>query len=85
MQRSMIKVPKKNKKGNSQVSDGTRRVDVQVGLKVSIVLKQDQRSGKLTEGVVRDILTKSATHPHGIKVRLENGLVGRVKSIQAAV
>ena len=85
MQRSMIKVPKKNKKGNSQVCDGTRRVDVQVGLKVSIVLKQDQRSGKLTEGVVRDILTKSATHPHGIKVRLENGLVGRVKSIQAAV
>ncbi|MFC1830405.1 YwbE family protein [Thermodesulfobacteriota bacterium] len=67
------------------MSDGTRRVDVQVGLKVSIVLKQDQRSGKLTEGVVRDILTKSATHPHGIKVRLENGLVGRVKSIQAAV
>ncbi len=67
------------------MSDGTRRGDVQVGLKVSIVLKQDQRSGKLTEGVVRDILTKSATHPHGIKVRLENGLVGRVKSIQAAV
>ena len=67
------------------MSDGNRRVDIQVGLKVSIVLKQDQRSGKLTEGVVRDILTKSATHPHGIKVRLENGLVGRVKSIQAAV
>ena len=85
MQRSMIKVPKKNKKGNNQMSDVTRRVDVQVGLKVSIVLKQDQRSGKLTEGVVRDILTKSATHPHGIKVRLENGLVGRVKSIQTAV
>lgn len=85
MQRSMIKVPKKSKKGENQMKDGTRRVDVQVGLKVSIVLKQDQRSGKLTEGVVRDILTKSATHPHGIKVRLENGLVGRVKSIQAAV
>ena len=85
MQRSMIKVPKKRKKGENQMKDGTRRVDVQVGLKVSIVLKQDQRSGKLTEGVVRDILTKSATHPHGIKVRLENGLVGRVKSIQAAV
>ena len=81
----MIKVPKKSKKGKNQMKDGTRRVDVQVGLKVSIVLKQDQRSGKLTEGVVRDILTKSATHPHGIKVRLENGLVGRVKSIQAAV
>lgn len=85
MQRSMIKVPKKRKKGENQMKDGTRRVDVQVGLKVSIVLKQDQRSGKLTEGVVREILTKSATHPHGIKVRLENGLVGRVKSIQTAV
>ena len=60
--------------------NGTKRVDIRVGLKVSIVLKQDQRSGKLTEGIVKDILTKSATHPHGIKVRLENGLVGRVKS-----
>ena len=60
---------------------GTKRADVQVGLKVSIVLKQDQRSGKLREGIVRDILTKSATHPHGIKVRLENGLVGRVKLV----
>ena len=65
--------------------NGTKRVDIQVGLKVSIVLKQDQRSGKLTEGIVKDILTKSATHPHGIKVRLENGLVGRVKSIHGAV
>lgn len=62
--------------------NGTKRVDIQVGLKVSVVLKQDQRSGKLTAGIVRDILTKSATHPHGIKVRLENGLVGRVKTIQ---
>ena len=60
--------------------NGTKRVDIRVGLKVSIVLKQDQRSGKLTKGIVKDILTKSATHPHGIKVRLENGLVGRVKS-----
>ena len=67
------------------MSDGTKRVDIQVGQKVSIVLKQDQRSGKLTEGVVRDILTKSSTHPHGIKVRLNNGLVGRVKSIHEAV
>jgi len=67
------------------MSDGTKRVDIQVGLRVSIVLKQDQRSGKLTEGVVRDILTKSATHPHGIKVRLNDGLVGRVKSIHEAV
>ena len=64
---------------------GTKRADIHVGLKVSIVLKRDQRSGKLTEGVVRDILTKSAAHPHGIKVRLENGLVGRVKSIHRDV
>ena len=63
------------------MNSGTTRADIHVGLKVSIVLKQDQRSGKLTEGIVRDILTKSATHPHGIKVRLENGLVGRVKFI----
>ena len=63
------------------MGSGRKREDIQVGLKVSIVLKQDQRSGKLTEGIVRDILTKSPTHPHGIKVRLENGLVGRVKSV----
>ncbi len=63
------------------MTNGTKRTDILSGLKVSIVLKQDQRSGKLTTGIVRDILTKSATHPHGIKVRLENGLVGRVKTI----
>ena len=63
------------------MNQGTRRADVHVGLKVSIVLKQDQRSGTLTEGIVRDILTKSATHPYGIKVRLQNGQVGRVKLI----
>jgi len=57
------------------------RSDIKPGLKVSIVLKQDQRSGRLTEGAVKDILTKSPTHPHGIKVRLENGEVGRVKKI----
>ena len=61
--------------------DGTRRKDIQPGAQVLIVLKKDQRSGKLTQGVVRDILTKSATHPHGIKVRLESGQVGRVKEI----
>ncbi len=65
------------------MTDGTERADIQAGKKVSIVLKQDQRSGKLTEGTVKDILTKSATHPHGIKVRLDNGLVGRVKIIHA--
>ena len=57
------------------------RSDIKAGLRVYIVLKQDQRSGKLTEGIVKDILTKSPTHPHGIKVRLENGAVGRVKKI----
>ena len=65
------------------MTDGTKRADITIGAKVSIVLKQDQRSGKLTEGTVKNILTKSATHPHGIKVRLESGLVGRVKGIQA--
>lgn len=61
--------------------NGMKRSDIKVGLRVSIVLKEDQRSGKLTQGVVRDILTKSPTHPHGIKVRLESGAVGRVKTI----
>jgi uncharacterized repeat protein (TIGR03833 family) len=60
---------------------GTTREDIKSGLKVLIVLKKDQRSGKLTEGIVKDILTKSPTHPHGIKVRLESGEVGRVKKI----
>lgn len=63
------------------MTDGTKRADIRSGITVSIVLKQDQRSGKLTEGIVKDILTKSAVHPHGIKVRLANGLVGRVKTI----
>ena len=63
------------------MTDGTKRADIQPGLKVSIVLKPDQKSGRLTEGTVRDILTKSPTHPHGIKVRLVSGLVGRVKII----
>jgi uncharacterized repeat protein (TIGR03833 family) len=61
--------------------DGTRRTDIKTGSRVAIVLKQDQRTGKLTEGIVKDILTSSATHPHGIKVRLESGAVGRVKEI----
>jgi len=59
--------------------DGTRRSDIRPGSRVAIVLKKDQRTGNLTEGTVRDILTKSSTHPHGIKVRLEDGQVGRVK------
>lgn len=57
------------------------RSDIKPGIKVSIVLKKDQRTGTLTEGVVKDILTKSPHHPHGIKVRLESGEVGRVKKI----
>ena len=61
--------------------DGTRRSDIRPGLRVSIVLKKDQRTGKLTEGIVKDLLTKSPAHPHGIKVRLESGEVGRVKKI----
>jgi uncharacterized repeat protein (TIGR03833 family) len=57
------------------------RVKILPGLRVRVVLKKDQRSGRLTEGIVKDILTKSPTHPHGIKVRLESGQVGRVKEI----
>ena len=60
---------------------GEKRADIKAGMKVKIILKQDQRSGKLTEGVVKDLLTKSATHSHGIMVRLESGAVGRVKEI----
>ena len=61
--------------------DGKNRENINIGMSVSIFLKDDQRSGKLTEGVVKDILTKSNFHPHGIKVRLESGEVGRVKNI----
>jgi len=57
------------------------RKNIRAGLKVAIVLKQDQRTGRETIGVVKDILTKSPTHPHGIKVRLEDGQVGRVQKI----
>ncbi|OIJ14213.1 hypothetical protein BKP37_09015 [Anaerobacillus alkalilacustris] len=60
---------------------GTKREYIKQGSRVKVVQKQDQRSGKLTEGIVADILTNSLIHPHGIKVRLENGVVGRVKEI----
>ena len=60
---------------------GNNRADIKVGSRVKVVQKQDQRTGTTTEGIVRDILTKSATHPHGIKVRMEGGIVGRVKEI----
>ena len=61
--------------------DGRDRKEIRSGLTVDIVLKKDQRTGRLTRGVVRDILTNSASHPHGIKVRLIDGQVGRVKEI----
>lgn len=61
--------------------NGQIRSNIQIGDQVQIVLKQDQRTGKLTSGIVKDILTKSPSHPHGIKVRLEDGQVGRVKDI----
>ncbi len=61
--------------------DGKERKNIKPGIEVAIVLKQDQRSGNLTYGVVKDLLTKSSFHPHGIKVRLEDGQVGRVKKI----
>jgi len=61
--------------------DGTKRSEIKRGLRVSIVLKKDQQTGRLTEGIVKDILTNSPAHPHGIKVRLESGEVGRVKKV----
>jgi len=61
--------------------DGSQRINIKPGIEVLIVLKKDQRSGKLTEGIVRDILTRSAFHSHGIKVRLASGAIGRVKEI----
>ncbi|HEX8949413.1 MAG TPA: YwbE family protein [Dissulfurispiraceae bacterium] len=61
--------------------DGTQRKDIRPGLRVRVVQKPHQRSGQLTEGTVKDILTKSAVHPHGIKVRLTDGIIGRVKEI----
>ena len=61
--------------------NGKNRTDIKIGLKVNIVLKEDQRSGKLTSGTVKNILTNSPTHPHGIKVRLESGAVGRVQEV----
>ena len=61
--------------------EGQHRHEIKPGLSVGVVLKQDQRSGKITRGVVKNLLTNSAFHPHGIKVRLEDGQVGRVKEI----
>jgi uncharacterized repeat protein (TIGR03833 family) len=61
--------------------DGRKRSDVKLGARVLVIQKQDQRSGKTTEGIVASLLTNSPNHPHGIKVRLTNGIVGRVKEI----
>ncbi|MGR5902253.1 YwbE family protein [Bacillus cereus] len=61
--------------------NGQKRSNIALGLEVDIVLKQDQRTGKLTRGIVKDILTNSPSHPHGIKVRLQDGQVGRVQNI----
>lgn len=63
--------------------DGRNRADIKIGAEVAIVLKADQRTGILTEGTVQNILTKSGFHPHGIKVRLTDGQVGRVKEIKS--
>ncbi len=71
----------KNNYLKGEIMDGNKRSNIKKGLNVKVVQKKDQRSGRLTEGVVKRILTNSATHPHGIKVMLESGKVGRVKEI----
>ncbi|WP_321429233.1 YwbE family protein [uncultured Methanolobus sp.] len=65
------------------MNPGSSRKNIKVGLAVGIVLKKDQKSGKITRGVVKRILTTSSSHPHGIKVQLEDGSVGRVKEIHS--
>jgi uncharacterized repeat protein (TIGR03833 family) len=65
----------------SAMNNGTIRASIKEGMRVGIVLKEDQRTGKITQGIVKRILTNSSTHPHGIKVQLTNGQVGRVKEI----
>jgi uncharacterized repeat protein (TIGR03833 family) len=67
------------------MSNGTIRANIKEGMKVGIVLKEDQRTGKITQGVVKRILTNSSTHPHGIKVQLINDQVGRVKEIYSEI
>jgi uncharacterized repeat protein (TIGR03833 family) len=66
---------------NIEFIEGTRRDDVKPGIDVRVELTEDKRTGRLTEGKVKEVLTTSPTHPHGIKVMLENGLVGRIKQI----
>lgn len=67
------------------MNNGTARENIKQGLSVGIVLKQDQRSGKITRGIVKRILTNASFHPHGIKVQLEDGRVGRVKEIHSKI
>ena len=67
------------------MNKGTARENIKQGISVGIVLKQDQKSGKITQGIVKKILTNSSFHPHGIKVQLEDGRVGRVKEIHSKV
>ena len=64
-----------------EIARGNIRTEIKVGMRVKVIQKQDQRTGRLSEGVVQDILTNSSVHPHGIKVRLQNGIVGRIKEI----
>jgi len=64
-----------------ETTRGNTRTEIKVGMQVKVIQKQDQRTGRLSEGVVQDILTNSGIHPHGIKVRLQGGIVGRVKEI----
>jgi uncharacterized repeat protein (TIGR03833 family) len=71
-----------NERKKKKSMNGTKRNDIKIGTKVQVVQKQDQRSGKLTEGTVQKILTNAEVHPHGIKVMLDNGIVGRVKVIE---
>jgi uncharacterized repeat protein (TIGR03833 family) len=66
---------------NMSQKNGKNRKDIKIGSEVYIVLKKDQRSGKRTKGIVKDLLTRSSSHPHGIKVRLEDGKIGRVQEI----
>ena len=74
--------PDDDRKGIISGMGVTHRMSIKPGLRVAIVMKEDQRSGKLTDGIVKDILTNSSVHPHGIKVRLESGQIGRVNEIK---
>ena len=64
-----------------ETTRGNIRTEIKVGMRVKVIQKQDQRTGRLSDGVVQDILTNASVHPHGIKVRLPGGIVGRVKEI----